>query len=369
VGSFVWNQQYETGLHDVDEQHHGLVDIINEFGDLLTKNVFKPDDFAVAIEKLQAYAQNHFQDEEALMHERHIDHRHIEKQQREHKGFLSTVNAMSKRAHLDTEGGPKMLFDFLIHWLAYHILVLDKNMARQLALIETGLTPAEAYTVEKKQNNKATEPLLVALKGLIEQISKRNQALEELNNSLEQKIAERTKALLEANLMLEDLAMTDALTNLPNRRQAMSVLRKLWDEALQNNTPLACMMIDADGFKQINDTYGHDAGDIVLCALAQKLRDSVRSDDIVVRLGGDEFLIICPETHLDGALNIADIVRQRVKALQVPAGNGIWYGSISVGVAVSSTALSSPDELIKLADEGVYVAKHDGKNCVRTCCR
>jgi hemerythrin len=91
------------------------------------------------------------------------------------------------------------------------------------------------------------------------------------------------------------------------------------------------MMIDADSFKQINDTQGHDAGDSVLRALSKQLLHAVRNDDIVCRLGGDEFLIICAGTPLDGAMMLAESIREEVAALRVPAGAGEWVGSISVG--------------------------------------
>jgi hemerythrin len=124
------------------------------------------------------------------------------------------------------------------------------------------------------------------------------------------------------------------------------------------------MMIDADGFKQINDTHGHDAGDGVLRALARQLRDAVRTDDLVCRLGGDEFLIICADTPMDGALQLAEKIRSEVAALRVAAGTGEWRGSISVGVAVRTAEMSSMEDLLKTADLGVYAAKRNGRNCV-----
>lgn len=187
-----------------------------------------------------------------------------------------------------------------------------------------------------------------------------------MNKTLEAKVQERTQALTDANFQLEKIAMTDVLTDLPNRRYAMTVLRKLWNETDAQTSLLACMMIDADGFKQINDSYGHDSGDIVLQALALELKHSVRTDDIVCRLGGDEFLIICTDTPLKGAMHIAKQVHKAVANLRVQAGEGIWLGSISVGVAVRTDTLETPDALLKAADEGVFMAKRGGRNCVRS---
>ncbi len=125
-------------------------------------------------------------------------------------------------------------------------------------------------------------------------------------------------------------------------------------------------MVDADDFKAINDTYGHDAGDTVLQRLAQELQHAVRSDDVVCRLGGDEFLIICPDTDMAGALYLGEQTRTKVAALKVNAGSGFWHGSVSIGVASSGPAIADIDALIKEADLAVYRAKKDGRNCVRS---
>jgi hemerythrin len=180
------------------------------------------------------------------------------------------------------------------------------------------------------------------------------------------RVAERTLALTEANRQLDDLANTDILTALPNRRYALQRLAREWDAAVRDDRPIACMMVDADGFKIINDTHGHDAGDAVLRTLAKQLQHSVRTDDIVCRLGGDEFLVICPGTPLVGAMKLAETIRSEVAALRVPAGPGEWRGSVSIGVASRTAAMTRHEDLVKAADLGVYVAKRKGRNRVDT---
>ncbi len=91
----------------------------------------------------------------------------------------------------------------------------------------------------------------------------------------------------------------------------------------------------------------------------------MRSDDIVCRLGGDEFLVICPNTPELGARNVAEGVRSVVNALHISAGKGEWHGSVSIGVAARSKEMKKPGVLIKLADDGVYLAKKAGRNCVK----
>ncbi|MEY3866779.1 MAG: hypothetical protein RLZZ338_670 [Cyanobacteriota bacterium] len=170
--------------------------------------------------------------------------------------------------------------------------------------------------------------------------------------------------LWEANLTLEKLSLTDPLTGLPNRRSAMASLSQIWAESIENNLPLVCMMIDADYFKEVNDNYGHDQGDIVLIKLATTLKDSIRTDDIVSRLGGDEFMIICPNTNHEGGWYLANLLYQKISELSIPLGSGCWRGSVSIGLAVRTQGMKDYHELIKAADQGVFSAKKRGKSCV-----
>lgn len=364
--SFRWGPNFQTGIRDVDNQHCKLVESINRFGSQLAENAIANGDIEGLLQELVDYAQKHFQDEENMMVRYALDKRHYDRHIEEHKAFIYDVSCMCRQYREGDIGDGKSLLEFLIHWLAYHILGCDKNMARQMVAIENGVSPTEAYLAEEKNVSESTEPLLAALNGLFQQVARRNKALSTLNQNLEAMVEERTRELVKANADLEILALTDVLTELPNRRHALLQLHELWKEARQLKGHLACMMIDADGFKSINDAYGHDAGDVVLKRLAQELQHSVRSDDIVCRMGGDEFLIICPYTPLHGALYIAEVTRANIAGLRVPAGAGAWQGSISVGVAAVTDGISSVDDLLKAADDAVYMAKNDGRNCVRT---
>jgi hemerythrin len=203
---------------------------------------------------------------------------------------------------------------------------------------------------------------------LFQQISDRNRELFELNQSLEARVEQRTQELSEANRRLEGLALTDTLTGLGNRRAAMRKLHAEWGAGESTDRPLACIMIDVDGFKGINDRHGHDSGDEVLRCLARGLNEAVRTDDTLCRLGGDEFLVICSRTPLPGAMRLAEDLRQEAKRLRVPVGPAGWLGSISVGVAVRGPGMGGPDDLLKAADEGLYVAKRSGRDRVATVC-
>lgn len=169
-----------------------------------------------------------------------------------------------------------------------------------------------------------------------------------------------------SNRRLQDAALTDVLTGFPNRRYAIERFQQEWQVANRSQRPLSCMMIDVDSFKKINDSYGHDVGDTVLCQTAQAIKSGLRAQDVVCRTGGDEFVVICPDTDLNAALVSGERVRKAVADLQMKTGTLDLRGSVSVGVATREEGVVDIDALLKRADEAVYAAKHQGRNRVAT---
>lgn len=155
-------------------------------------------------------------------------------------------------------------------------------------------------------------------------------------------------------------AYTDFLTGLRNRRYLDLVLERELFRVQRYGRPLSLMVLDLDGFKQVNDTHGHEVGDRVLKALAACLEAHVRQSDRAVRLGGEEFAVLLPETSLAQAARLGERLRQAVAALKVPPVAAL---SVSVGVT-QATPTDSPLSLIKRADEAMYRAKRRGKNRV-----
>lgn len=387
---FVWDERYAIGREEIDRQHEYLIGILNRLGNLVARQgAFSAADIDAVCHELDAYTQYHFHEEESLMRRMGVDLRHIEQHKQAHLRFLGEIPRLRKTITPDDISTATPLLSFLTHWLVYHILGADQSMARQVTAIEAGQTPEDAYRPEKREHDQATGSLLKSLNSLFDQLCARNQELKELNATLERRVEERTLALVEANAemarmirRLEDemqesrrlsaelaqanhdlthVARTDPLTGLANRRHALHLLAALWENEAM---PLSCILIDADGFKRINDDFGHDAGDAVLRELAHRLRDSVRTDDVVCRLGGDEFLIICPATPACGALHLAEKVRTDVSALRVRVGAMEWAGSVSGGVSSRQTHFRHYEEMIKSADTALYAAKRKGRNCV-----
>lgn len=364
--AFQWNQSFVTGLGAVDAQHRRLVALINELAALLADDRLSGDGLEDLLKKLVNYAGYHFKEEEDLMARAAVDPRHVEGHKAAHAGFIEELSLLGRGLGNDNPEAARRLLDYLSHWLAYHILGQDQNMAAQLKAIAVGASPVEAYEAEEETSEGATGPLLTALSSLFSQVSERNRELVQLTQELEERVKQRTQELVEANQKLETLSLTDSLTGLPNRRHARHWLESLWQESEADGHALACVMLDADHFKTVNDTHGHDAGDRVLVEFAHTVRDALRTDDLVFRLGGDEFLVICPRTDHAGGLQVAERIHQAVMALRVPTGDSHWTGSASIGVAVRMPGMSGLDELIQLADRGVYLAKEQGRNCVRS---
>lgn len=364
--TFIWNSNYETGVGKVDEQHKCLVDIINEYSQLLANNTTTVSDIDLTLNKLIDYTKFHFKDEEELMYNVGLDKRHISYHEELHRHILDEISTLLSDNVTDKLSIARYILDLIIHWLVYHILGTDMNMAKQIKRIQGGANAQDAYELEEKAKDKSTEPLLEALNALFIQISERNKDLVELNKTLDAKVTSRTQQLSERNKELAILSLTDPLTNMANRRHAMQQLSLLWSESEKHNLPLSCLMIDIDYFKQINDTHGHDMGDVVLIELAKVFQHEIRTDDMACRLGGDEFFIICSSTDLKGGLHIAEIINKHVASLKIKVPDGELSLSTSIGVAAKTTEMENIEDLIKAADEGVYSAKSSGRGCAKT---
>ena len=163
-----------------------------------------------------------------------------------------------------------------------------------------------------------------------------------------------------------EMAILDALTGLHNRRYMESHLSTLAEQASSRGRPLALMILDIDFFKSINDTYGHDAGDDVLREFAVRIRKSIRGIDLACRYGGEEFVIVMPETDMAVAALVAERIRRRIagETFAVNKGTKRIDVTISIGLATLDHKDEPVADVLKRADTALYRAKHDGRNRV-----
>jgi two-component system cell cycle response regulator len=163
-----------------------------------------------------------------------------------------------------------------------------------------------------------------------------------------------------------EMAVTDQLTGLHNRRYLETHFNGLFDESAMRARDLAVLMLDIDKFKLVNDTYGHDAGDEVLKEFAARVKDATRVVDVVARLGGEEIVVVLPETGLQAASAVAERIREHVQAdgFSIHSGTSKIAVTVSIGVASRKAGDQSPAQMLKRADEALYKAKGDGRNRV-----
>jgi len=200
----------------------------------------------------------------------------------------------------------------------------------------------------------------------------RQQSILRENARLQQELQSMLLELRQKNRQLEltlskvkDLAKTDYLTGLTNRRYFSDVLDRSFAEAVRYGHDLTCCMCDLDNYKKINDTMGHQTGDEILTLAADAIRSSLRECDLAARYGGDEIVIILPHTSAQMAQNICERIRQSFATMIAKRPKLATLVTMSVGVAsIVCNHPETPAQLVMLADRALYQAKEQGKNCV-----
>ncbi|HEY8567478.1 MAG TPA: PleD family two-component system response regulator [Beijerinckiaceae bacterium] len=192
----------------------------------------------------------------------------------------------------------------------------------------------------------------------------RNELVARIRTQVRRKrFGERLRSSLQASV---EMAITDPLTGLYNRRYLDNHLGTVFDEAARRGRHVSVLILDLDRFKAINDTYGHDAGDEVLREFATRIRAQTRGIDVVARFGGEEVVVLVPDTPLEGARIVAERIREQVRAepFSINRGARAIPVTVSIGVAARQAGDASPSEILKRADVALYQAKNEGRNRV-----
>ncbi|MBI4459093.1 MAG: diguanylate cyclase [Acidobacteria bacterium] len=183
----------------------------------------------------------------------------------------------------------------------------------------------------------------------------------QLNRELE----EKKKELEEANARLEQLAITDQITQLYNRHYFFQVSQHFWEESKRYKLPLALIMMDIDDFKSVNDNYGHLFGDHVLSQIAVRLRKNTRKSDILARYGGEELILLAPNTDLPTVQILAERLRLAVALEPFVMGSCTATVTLSAGISETEVAeFGTFEAMLEASDQALYEAKRSGKNCV-----
>ena len=238
------------------------------------------------------------------------------------------------------------------------------RLCSQLRSLERTRTVPILAITEPDNNTRMLRGLEIGVNDYLMRPIDKNELLARVRTQVRKR---RYTERLRDNVQLSiEMAITDALTGLFNRRYMENHLATLIEQAGVRGKPLAVLELDIDYFKSINDTHGHDAGDDVLRDFALRIKRSIRGIDLACRSGGEEFVIVMPETDLAVAAIVAERLRRRIAAEPFAISQG--QRSIPVTLSIGIAALRGPDDtaasLIKRADQALYRAKRDGRNRV-----
>ncbi|MDX1295352.1 MAG: diguanylate cyclase, partial [Sulfurimonadaceae bacterium] len=230
-----------------------------------------------------------------------------------------------------------------------------------LAIMVTVMPLAGYFSREPERLNRRIQ----RLKRQIEETTREKVAeLKSLNEALESEVQKRTEELEKANAKLYKNATTDFLTKIPNRRYFLEMGDRYLELAHRKQYPLCLMIIDLDHFKQVNDTFGHHAGDRVLTQSVDVIGQRLRKSDIFGRIGGEEFGVLLHDSSLDESVMIANDIRESVESAAFDVGDQNVDITVSIGIGILHLNEQSLSPLMSRADEALYRAKNNGRNRV-----
>jgi two-component system, cell cycle response regulator len=282
---------------------------------------------------------------------------------------VSTAKDTGMAIELVIDYEPDMLIidDILLEQGGENLLVQIRHtrIGRGLFVLLLGQRVDEEFKVlayEQGADDVVEKPvsprLLLARLNAGRRISSLHQELERDREEMRHFAAE----LAVSNRRLQEVAMIDPLTGFPNRRLFVDRMLQEWAASTRNRRPLSCIVIDLDHFRRVNDAYGPEVGDSVLRQVCQSIRLALRTQDLVARTGGDEFLVMCPDTAIESAQACAERLRAAVESADIVSGMLRLKLTISLGVATRDSSINDADILIRRAEYALEVAKKEGRN-------
>ncbi len=276
----------------------------------------------------------------------------------QHSGNWTTSNSTGEQTAL----APEMDALGLAEWCVQHKQALRlQDIEREAALYNyRWLTERLPYRSWMGVPLEAEKKVL----GVISVASQRPQAFSEQDEEMLRALGQQLVGALE-KARLYELATIDGLTGLLNARTIRAKLAEVFAKTLAANGQMAVLMFDIDFFKKVNDTYGHEVGNEVLQYLSKLVRSKLRDTDIAGRYGGEEFIVILPQTPVKGALDVAERLRRHIAARPVPTTAGELPITASFGVGyLPMPGVTTPDKLVEVSDQALYASKRNGRNRV-----
>ncbi|TBN34331.1 sensor domain-containing diguanylate cyclase [Pseudomonas sp. BGI-2] len=252
-----------------------------------------------------------------------------------------------------------IVFGLVAYYLALYLSRPIEQLAKSAKQVQS---QQPGVTFPRDHSVREIAQLGQSLQGMTQSLLGKERELQEANASLEATVAQRTAALTQANADLLKLATHDALTGVYNRRRFDEKLDECNLLFQRTGRPFALLFIDADHFKQINDTHGHAVGDEVLHQLARLIQDTTRATDFVARYGGEEFAVLLPEVEEPES---PEVVAEKIRAAIAEATFAtVGHVTVSIGIGLAESSDSNTTALIKRADQQLYQAKWSGRNRV-----
>jgi diguanylate cyclase (GGDEF)-like protein/PAS domain S-box-containing protein len=259
-------------------------------------------------------------------------------------------------------GGPPTIFSSQLHKFLIPAPLPGGKFRIQYSVVTAIPDPEEGYYAlfsiqDVTSLTEAIEDHQFALQKVTEEMDERKK--------VEAKLVRYTEELKRLNTVLKERSIRDGLTGLFNHRYFYYFLRREFMLSTRSGTDLACLLLDLDNFKKLNDSYGHQFGDTVLKTVADRIGKTLRETDVVSRYGGEEFAILLPGTDLEGGVVIAEKIRARIENQAFPHTNLSVGVTVSIGVATGMAHNpAKPQDLLAFADNALYRAKAAGRNCV-----